>query len=265
MNGINRMALDAIIVIKFKLSPIEVLIIQLITMNEKMGMVISTKHEPLLGVRINTINLIKRLIMYSLMLLSHNFESDIVFITFRPLKMISVDDIVLPDTCITSCGLIAEMLNPDFDNPICIYSRKPTNTHLQMEDLKRIDELLIQYNKVVLEIDIAGWFDHTFTLYNTNEGIYVVDSYVHQKTVQKRPFDLDKLYEMLIEVSKYIGVYEKDEIYDFHLGRNVIIDGTSAQTFNECAKIWYNFWNAHDISGARGNLDYYIINCYKQG
>jgi hypothetical protein len=164
--------------------------------------------------------------------------------------MISVDEIVLPDACVTSCGQTAKMLNQDinFDNPILIYNNYRCKRNLHIDDLKQIDELLIQYNKLVLEIDVAGWFDHVFTLYNTNEGIYVVESYIHQKAPEKHRFDLDKLYQMLIDVSKYIGVGDRES--------------TSTQRFDECAKIWYGFWNARHITGASGNLDYYTIQYY---
>ncbi len=184
--------------------------------------------------------------------------------------MISVDDIILPDTEDTSCGITTHLINQDinFDNRVSIFSAVILDNNvskykkLQMDDLKRIDELIIEHHKLVLEIDVAGHFDHTFTLYNTTNGIYIVDSYLYQKKLEKRPFDLNKLYQMLIDVDAYINKYEQCECIDGITKTKKYYNGTSIVTFNECAKIWNNFWDVTDISGASGNLDYYTIKCY---
>lgn len=173
--------------------------------------------------------------------------------------MISIDDIILPDTDETSCGKTTRMLNPDIDTyeNTVIYEKYTTESKtLFLDDLKLIGQLLIKNNKIIVLIDVAGWFSHMFTLYNTKQGIYIAESYIWQKKIEKHKFDLDKLYEMLIQIPKYIGSYEKCE------DRDNRVNGTSKQTFDECAKIWYDFWDAHHPTGSRGTLDYYKIECY---
>lgn len=205
--------------------------------------------------------------------------------------MLSVDNIVLPDIDDTRCGVTTKMLNPDIDmnKEIAIYKRYiyreedqgkrfPADGNFhdkyttdisenknppRIEDLKRITELLFKHGKVIVKIDIAGWFSHMFTLYNTVDGIYIAESYIFHKTIEKRPFDLDKLYEMLLKVSKYVGFYEKIEVsvMDGEIEREKLSDHTSDKTFDECAKIWYDFWGGYHVTGSRGNLDYYTITC----
>lgn len=180
------------------------------------------------------------------------------------LEVRNLDDIVsISDDGETSCGRTSEMINPDVDfaKPTLIYhdSFGPLN----LDILNQIDILLSQDKKLVLEIDIAGWFNHMFTLYQTIEGIYIVDSYIFQRTLEKRPIKLDMLYAMLIETSTYVGLYEKREVFDCVTKRKVIADGTSNEIFDRCGRAWYEFWGTRHLTGSRGNLDYYIINCYR--
>lgn len=185
--------------------------------------------------------------------------------------MLSPQDIVLSeDVDQTNCGSITALINPDvdFSKPIRLYSKcvgykdtsKPAALHLDI--FKKVEVLLAQKNKVVLEVDVAGWFDHMFTLYYTTEGVYVVDSYIWQHKLQVRPIDLPALFEMLIKVSEYVGLYSQCAYYDAVTQCKFWEYGTSPETFDGCAAVWYDFWGTRHITGARGALDYMFINCY---
>ena len=176
--------------------------------------------------------------------------------------MISPDDILLPEITgsyyqQSKCGYTSDKLNPDIDleNSIGIYSYDHIEG-LKLESLKFIQELLNKHNKIVVTVDVSGCFDHAFTLFNTTEGVYIVDSYIWQKTLEKRPFDLDKFYSMLIDINQYIKLYSNSD------KKYKTFNCTSEETFNACAKVWCDFWQVKNLSGVSGNLDYYNIDCY---
>lgn len=182
--------------------------------------------------------------------------------------MISPDDISLPEIdsdCDyrTSCGYTSNKLNQDIDwkNCIGIYSYDGIK-RLEMKTLICIQELLNKHNKIVVTVDVSDWFDHEFTLFNTTEGIYIADSYLNNRTLEKRPFDLDKMFSMLIDINKYIKLYSPCEMYSNTEKKYKIFNCTSEETFNACAKIWCDFWQVKPQLGVSGNLDYYNINCY---
>lgn len=165
--------------------------------------------------------------------------------------MISINDVVLPCTDKTSCYETAKMINPDIDfyQKILIHKQSAENNKysktLQMDDLKQIKELLLQHNRLVIMIGMEPAFGHTFTLLNTIEGIYIVDSYIGQQTLEKRSFNLDKFLKMLISISKYVISEYTDENY------------------NECTKIWYDFWDKLPIGGRKDIRCFTIKYCHK--
>lgn len=178
--------------------------------------------------------------------------------------MITPEEIVLPETDDTRCGKIAERLNPDIDwsRPINFFSQ-PQDGPLTVEQCQEIGKLLDTHNKIMIEVNVAGYFDHTFTLFNTTEGVYIADSYIYQRTVGKRPLDLKKLYEMLVSVSKCVGKYETCRVYNHRSKSWKTTECTSIETFGECEKVWHTFWGTKPIDGSQCRLNYYWIRVYK--
>lgn len=149
-----------------------------------------------------------------------------------------------------SCGLTTELINGNYyktHTNVEIYSLWPKGQLINDEHIKLLHNIIISHNKVIISIDIAGWFDHVFTLFQTDKGIFILDSYKYNYDMDMRQFDLDEFLDLLLIIGRYIS--SDDENYE---------------KFDIVCELWITFWNVERITGSKGPLDYYIVDVYYQ-
>ena len=151
--------------------------------------------------------------------------------------------------------------NPDINWDYCetIYSYR-RDKELKLETLNKINEFIKKYSKIIVDIQIAGCFSHEFALYNGSNGLYIIDNW--RSPINKRLFNLDELYSMLIILDKFMEPYIPPEISEWSENKYRANTSTSSEKFNTCKKIWCDFWKADNLTGSWGFSNYYYIEIY---
>jgi hypothetical protein len=112
----------------------------------------------------------------------------------------------------TRCGGIFDTLMPNCDQ-IHLYEAdryehddKPfTDDHLF-----KIVNLCIKHGKLGIHMGFNDWVDHCFVLYHINNKFYIVDSYVWQRKVEYREFDIQSIkifFDSIPSIDKINTVY----------------------------------------------------------
>lgn len=109
-------------------------------------------------------------------------------------------------------------------------------------DFSEIKRCLAECRMVAVEVWAGVDHEHVFILVNTTENIYIIDSYINERRVEKRPFDLDKFREF---------------VNDIH---NILDYEIQTESPNKISEMWGEFWNVKTPELPEG--DSYVLEVF---
>lgn len=136
---------------------------------------------------------------------------------------------------INNCGSI-EAISKEFK-----LTHEYTIMSKSEEPLEQLFHAMKNEDSMRLDIDLAGWFDHTLMLYRINGKLYSLSSYVFRHKAKIQEFDLEKFERVIRNILEIMKIDKQTK-------------------FDEIAEIWDDLWNLNHVPRyASGPLDYHIL------